>query len=105
MPNPIVTITNCTPDNYSVTTNPGGTVIFKSGDNKQYYIDFGNNDSTVSKQTFPLEIPANGSTPLNVKSSTPAQTYPFRILDATRNQCCPQVDAGPGEEPPKVIVD
>jgi hypothetical protein len=106
MANPIITITGCTPDQYSVRTNRGGAVVFKSGDGKVYFIDFGNNDPTISSQSFPIEVPARGSAPLNVKNSTPAGSYAFRIVDAaTLKQCCPQVDAGPGEEPPVLIVD
>lgn len=105
MANPIITISKCTPDSYSVRTNRGGAVVFKSGDGQVYYIDFGTNDPTISSQSFPIQVPANGSARVNVKDSTPASSYPFRILDANHNQCCPQMDAAPGEEAPVVIVD
>ncbi len=105
MANPTITISGGTPDTYTVRTNRGGKVNFKSGDGKVYYIDFGSSGSAVSDQTFPAQVPAGGSVAINLKATTPANTYQFRILDANRNQCCPQMDAGPGEEPPGVIVD
>jgi len=102
---PTITITDGTPDTYTVSTNRGGKVNFKSGDGKAYYIDFGGSGSSISSQAFPAQVPAGGSLEINLKAAAPASTYQFRILDAKRNQCCPQMDAGPGEEAPKMIVN
>jgi hypothetical protein len=106
MGNPIITITGGTPDNYSAHANRGGNLLFKSGDGQVYYIDFGNKEAGLSgKTTFPLQVPARGTAVLNVDKAPSGSSWQFRILDAKMNQLCPQADAGPGEEPPVLIVD
>lgn len=100
-----ITISGCQPSTRDPKATDGGNITFQSGDNKTYFIDFAHNNSVLSDQTFPLEVPAKGSVRLNIKGDAPKQTYPYRILNADRKQCCPQVTDGPGEEPPTVIVD
>jgi len=109
MAKPIITINGGMPDPESVSVNPSGVVLFKSGDKKKYSINFDSgtlrNNAKLSSD-LPLQIPDTGDeVELKVKSDTPKATYLYAIFDANGNQCWPIPDPAPGDVPPKVIVD
>jgi len=106
MPDPTIKIIDDMPENDVVNVTRNGKIIFKSGDNKKYYIDFHSDDrGNITGDKLPLEIPANGSAAtLNISANAVKKTFIYKILDAKKNQVWPEVTTGVGDVPPQVIV-
>ncbi|MFQ5652774.1 MAG: hypothetical protein ACE5IY_22815 [bacterium] len=105
MSQPTVTINDGMPDPNSITVEHGGQVVFQSGDGKNYTIDFGGEDPTISSDQFPLAVPATGEAKLHIKGSAPHQAYQYIVRDYSGEQVWPVDDDAPGDVPPQVIVD